>query len=355
MRIETLVARWAPHYGSSWRSSATPGTEPITDGHGLCEEETWRCLAVADRRRQTGADIIISRWVDARSYCRQDETVSPSGRHIIGVALKTTQLKLTRGTHTVFDGVMAAGTVHVSGPSQPLTAEFRAPCDFLHFHVANDYLRILQDAARSGSQPSPNLNDLVVRDPLAELLSRTLVDNSSPGDELYAESVGHTFVMHVTRMERLQPKVNALPKWRLKRVHEYVDAHLDEPLSLADLAAVAGLSRMHFAAQFRAATGLRPHDFLLYQRIEVSKAILSGTNIPLAEVALTVGFHAQAHFSTVFKRMTGETPAGWRRAVVSERQSPCVGNASPKPDSDRAAPARVQHFCGAGSGIRGSV
>jgi AraC family transcriptional regulator len=97
-------------------------------------------------------------------------------------------------------------------------------------------------------------------------------------------------------------------------------AHFDEPLSLADLAAVAGLSRMHFAAQFRAATGYRPHDYLLHQRIESAKAILSNTGMPLAEVAVSLGFQAQAHFSTVFKRLTGETPARWRRNVMSERQ-----------------------------------
>jgi AraC-like DNA-binding protein len=51
-------------------------------------------------------------------------------------------------------------------------------------------------------------------------------------------------------------------------------------------AQVAGLSRMHFAKQFRAATGYRPHNYLLYQRIEIAKATLSSTDTPLAEIAL---------------------------------------------------------------------
>jgi AraC family transcriptional regulator len=172
MRLQTLRVKSAPRYGLSCRSSGTYGTEHNAHDYGVCEEKTWRCPAVADRRPPIEADILVSRWVDARSYCRQDETVSSFDRHVIGVALKTTQLKFTRGSHTVFDGIMPAGTVHVTGPSQPLAAEFRAPCDFIHFGVANDYLRILQDAARSGSRPSPNLNDLIVCDPLVELLSR---------------------------------------------------------------------------------------------------------------------------------------------------------------------------------------
>jgi AraC family transcriptional regulator len=88
-------------------------------------------------------------------------------------------------------------------------------------------------------------------------------------------------VMHVARMERSQPKVDALPKWQPKRVRENIDTHLDDTFSLADLAAAAGLSRMRFVALFRPAAGYRPHDDLLYQRIESSKAILSGTNMPL--------------------------------------------------------------------------
>jgi AraC family transcriptional regulator len=321
MRLQTPMVKSAARDGLSYPSTRTSATGHNAVGYGVREEKTWRCPAVADRRPPIEADILVSRWVDARSYCRQDETVSSFDRHVIGVALKTTRIKFTRGSLTVFDGIMPAGTLHVTGPSQPLAAEFRAACDFIHFHVANDYLRSLQDAVRSGSQPSPDLNDLVLRDPLAESLSRTLVDSGSAGNGLYAERVGHVLMMRVAKMERPQPKIKSLSTWRLKRVRKYIDAHLDETLRLADLAAEAGLSRMYFAAQFRAATGSRPHDNLLYQRIESSKAILSRTNMPLAEVALAVGFHAQAHFSTVFKRVTGETPAAWRRAIVGDEMT----------------------------------
>jgi len=154
------------------------------------------------------------------------------------------------------------------------------------------------------------------------MLGRTLVERNSTRDELYAETVGQILVMHVARMELSQPTASPLPKWRLKRVQAYIDAHLDEALSLPDLAAVAGLSPMYFAGQFRAATGYRPHDYLLNQRIESAKSILSGTDTPLAAVALSVGFRAQAHFSTVFKRLTGQSPGRWRRAIMSERQFP---------------------------------
>jgi AraC family transcriptional regulator len=84
-----------------------------------------------------------------------------------------------------------------------------------------------------------------------------------------------------------------LQKWRMKRV--------------------IGLTRMHFAAQFRAATGRRPHDFVLQRRIDRARELLGDPELALVDVALSVGFQTQAHFTTVFKRFAGETPHRWRR------------------------------------------
>jgi AraC family transcriptional regulator len=122
-------------------------------------------------------------------------------------------------------------------------------------------------------------------------------------------------------------QIRALQKWRLKRVVEYVDIHLSSKIRLADLAAVAGLSRMHFASQFRAATGLRPHEFLLRRRVRRAEELLRDSTITIVEIAMTVGFQTQAHFTTVFKRFAGCTPRHWRianqlPAVPSHQSSP---------------------------------
>lgn len=112
--------------------------------------------------------------------------------------------------------------------------------------------------------------------------------------------------------------VRSLQKWRLKRVFQYVDENLAAKITLQDLAAVAGLSRMHFAAQFRAAMGMRPHEYLLKRRIERAEELLKRTDTPLVEIALTVGFQTQAHFTTVFKRFAGDTPYQWRSAWLAQ-------------------------------------
>jgi len=75
---------------------------------------------------------------------------------------------------------------------------------------------------------------------------------------------------------------------------------------------------MHFAAQFRAATGLRPHEFVLRRRIERAQSLLLQSRLTSLDIALSTGFRSQAHFTTVFKRLVGETPARWR-AIVRDK------------------------------------
>jgi AraC-like DNA-binding protein len=111
-----------------------------------------------------------------------------------------------------------------------------------------------------------------------------------------------------------------LPKWRLKRVVEHVEAHLGRRVTLADMAAVAGLTRIYFAAQFRRTTGMSPHGYLLRRRVERAQELMRDPGQPLAQIALSVGFGTQPHFTTVFKRLVGQTPYRWRQNVELQTQ-----------------------------------
>jgi AraC-like DNA-binding protein len=115
-----------------------------------------------------------------------------------------------------------------------------------------------------------------------------------------------------------QPPLAPLPKWRFVRVREYIDQHIEEPIRLRDLAKVAGLSRMHFAAQFRAYSGISPCKFVMMQRIRHAQVLLGDPRKTLADVALSVGFRTQAHFTTVFHRLVGKTPNCWRKGLSRE-------------------------------------
>ncbi|EIM97537.1 AraC family transcriptional regulator [Paraburkholderia hospita] len=111
-----------------------------------------------------------------------------------------------------------------------------------------------------------------------------------------------------------------LAPWRLKRAIEYIEDNLGEQISLTDLAERAGLSRMHFAAQFKLAMGLSPHAYLTEKRLGAAKSLLAEGRLPIAQIAFAVGFHTQAHFTTVFRKATGLTPKRWREQASRSKR-----------------------------------
>ncbi|TCU69481.1 AraC family transcriptional regulator [Bradyrhizobium sp. R2.2-H] len=278
--------------------------EGLRPTQAIARESRWRQI---DRTQESMIEeITISRWDDPRSTSSH-ETTTPDDRYFVGIALKTTRAKLIRDGRIIFEGTMPAGSLYVTAPSKPLGAQFQSPSAFLHVHISTDHLPAHADG----------LNDLVLlRDPLAAELAKALIEHGDAADLQFTRCIGQTLAMHLTRMELPRVKVNALPKWRLRRVEQHIADHFDRCISLSELANVAGLSRMHFAAQFRAATGYRPREYLLTQRVEHAKTLLATTERPLADIALAVGFSTQAHFSTVFKRISGQSPARWRLANV---------------------------------------
>ncbi|HJZ58896.1 MAG TPA: helix-turn-helix transcriptional regulator, partial [Gemmataceae bacterium] len=88
------------------------------------------------------------------------------------------------------------------------------------------------------------------------------------------------------------------------------------------LAAVARLSPNYFACQFRRATGLPPHQYVILRRVERAKQLLrSGTEASLAEVAADAGFSDQSQFCHHFRRLVGVTPGQFRIAAITAEKA----------------------------------
>src|SRR5262245_47770719 len=140
----------------------------------------------------------------------------------------------------------------------------------------------------------------------AELIS------GGAGGPLAAESLASVLAVHLIRhvVAPRRPergRDGALPRGRLRAVVEYVEEHLDASPTLAQMAAVARLSPYHFARQFKAATGLPPHQYVIARRVERAKQLLQG-DLSLAEVAACAGFSDQSQFCHHFNHLVGVTP-----------------------------------------------
>jgi AraC family transcriptional regulator len=138
------------------------------------------------------------------------------------------------------------------------------------------------------------------------------------GGPLAAESLANILAVHLIRHivapgRAVRRQDGTLPRGRLHAVLEYIEEHLDTALTLAEIAAVTGLNPYHFARQFKATTGLPPHQYVITRRVEQAKHLLrTGTELSLTEVAARAGFYDQSQFCLHFKRLVGVTPGQFR-------------------------------------------
>lgn len=111
------------------------------------------------------------------------------------------------------------------------------------------------------------------------------------------------------------PKLGLTPT-ALRRVREYIDAHLEGDLSLKTLAQIAGLSISHFARAFKKTEGMTPHAYVLERRLAHARKLLLETKLSLSEIAFAVGFADQSHFARRFRRQIGVAPNEFRRSQI---------------------------------------
>lgn len=154
-------------------------------------------------------------------------------------------------------------------------------------------------------------------DPLAYqiglALKRALAESLVSNSRLYAETMLTTLMVHLLRYYCDKPSIlptyqGGLSKLKLQRVIDYIQTHLDQDLSLKELAAIAQMSAHYFAQLFKQSTGVTPHQYVIHCRIERAKELLRHQKLAIAEVAKIVGFVDQSHFHRHFKRLVGVTP-----------------------------------------------
>jgi len=278
------------------------------------------------------ANVLVTRTTHGISTPCQGTATCPVDRYVFTISLKDADIGFSDTRGVVVRGPMTAGTVYVAAPANEIRVAFAGPCDLLHLSVLKDFVEDQVSAAGSG--PTPNRRDLdrlVVNDPVIKQLGRLLGDGSADWPADHVESLSRLVIARILRLLPRREAGTPLPLWRLRKVERLIENDIAAPLRLKDLAAATGLSRMHFAAQFRVATGYRPHEYVLIRRIERAKTLIEHDDMSLVQIALDAGFQSQAHFCTIFKRMTGATPSSWRHqrrtpdslaAVIFTRRGP---------------------------------
>ena len=159
------------------------------------------------------------------------------------------------------------------------------------------------------------------RDPLIEGIGRALyaeLESDSSPDRIYAESLANALALHLIRRysasgQPIRDAGGELPKHKLRYAVEFINDNLTRNISLAEIAANVEMSPFHFARLFKHSVGLAPHQYVLEQRIDRAKTLLSETALSLAEIAYRLGFASQSHFIVVFRRLTSTIFEAYRK------------------------------------------
>jgi AraC family transcriptional regulator len=283
----------------------------------IVDEEQW-LVRPKGVSLAAGQRVIGTRWRASQPPPSMLVASTLEDCHVIGIPLRSTNLRLAIAGRAVLDGVIMPGTPLIVGPGIATDCVFRGPCDELHLHAPNELIAECADGIAGCNLEQLQRERAPAPDPVIERLGYALLGGGDGRvSQLYIDCISLAIIARLLDSTRRNPepgKATPLPRWRLKRAMDYVESRLDETITLAELAASTGLTRMHFAAQFRAATGLRPHEYLLLRRVERAQEMLLGTDMPVVEIALSVGFQTQSHFTTVFKRFTGQPPLAWRQS-----------------------------------------
>jgi len=191
----------------------------------------------------------------------------------------------------------------------------------LHLYLDDQFFSsAMEDAPdRVSSMLSPSL---LVRDPFLVQIGKELYREFQfrPINELFTKSVAILTAVHLIRSYSSKP--NAIPIYRgglgpsrERKVRQYIREHLDQQLSLDELAKVAVISPNYFLSLFHQSTGLTPHKYVLQQRIECAKELLAFSKLSFTEIAHKCGFANQSQFATIFRRHLGVTPGQYKRRL----------------------------------------
>ena len=295
-------------------------------------EERWRCPPFSASDAAAADRILAGSWSEdaAAGEPREVSSVGDERFYTVGIALSATTLKFQHDGKIICDGPVMPGSIQITKPGERVKAFYASPCRVMHLFISPELLSRRFDEA-AGPRVRPDLADhdpRIFRDVAVERLALALQDAKPLADtfgRMYADSICDAIVARLLARRadaipaRSAMRGASLPKWRLRLAIDFIEANLANPIGLAEVAASTGLTRMHFAAQFRSTTGYSPHTYLLRRRLDHAQMLLRSSEFSVLNVALSCGFTSHAHFTAVFKRMIGEPPNAWRGRMRGAR------------------------------------
>jgi AraC family transcriptional regulator len=194
----------------------------------------------------------------------------------------------------------------------------------LHFEVSDFRL---SEAAGEANREIELQSIHKLKDPrLTALMTAVNIERASgyPSGQLFLQSIEVALAAVLVQtyslsMKATRPIKGGLSDVGRRNVIDLVRSRISEDISLADMAAVTGLSITHFSHIFKKSMGESPHQFVLQQRVQHAKELLVSLNLRMIDIALACGFKTQQHFARIFREVCGLSPTEYQRLKLSRR------------------------------------
>lgn len=222
---------------------------------------------------------------------------------------------------------IGAGDLFVTRSRTPYEVDFKSPpgeeLDNLSIHIAVEPFLTALEARYPGRANRVDVMDYFGRDEIlwpicltcAELLTARVPGKSPRVAALTQLFAAHLVEKYTNTIGRTQVHRGGMPIHQLRKVEDYVVAHLAEEISVEGLAELVELSPSHFAHVFKDTTGMTPLQFVKRQRITRAQQLIRETSRSLIDVGLEVGYSSPSHFAQVFRQVAGVTPTQFRSSL----------------------------------------
>lgn len=250
------------------------------------------------------------------------DVVEPMTHHVIMAYNGTVQRMQRRTGRSTAIGTFRPGVVIIIPEGSSSRWDIPKPVDVVQLYLPHTSLARIADEAGIAS-PIELLERTAQPDPITSRLllsAADFVEGNAALDTLFRQQLidllsTRLLAAHTGAPATVQPVRGGLAPKVLRRAIDRLRSDSDADVSLAALAAEAGLSRFHFCRTFKESTGLAPHAWLRQYRLEQATRMLRDTDASVMTVAAALGYGSQTAFAAAFRRLTGETPSDWRRRV----------------------------------------
>ena len=215
------------------------------------------------------------------------------------------------------------GNIAITPANLPQSERWYEEDYYLHLRLQPSYLHKVALEAGFDANRVDLLSEFKTEDAFLSQIAMSFiaeVENDGLAGKLYVDSLTNLLAVHLLRNycttdKQILVPSGGLSKRKLQHSLDYIQANLDSEISLNKIADSAGMSSTYFSRLFKRSLGTSPYQYVIQQRVERAKQLLSQSERSITDIGLECGFANSGHFARHFRSITGMSASEYRRQL----------------------------------------